>query len=93
MISLKSKLMSLGFLAFSFSAFAQDAPENWFNLDLGTDKVHGVSTEKAYKELLKDKKPKKMVLVAHINIKCRSAIWCSCWSDCSTSAYSSNTQI
>jgi len=32
-------------------------PDNWFNLDPTTDKVNGVSTEKAYKELLKDRKP------------------------------------
>ena len=31
-------------------------PDNWYNLDAGSDKVNGVSTEKAYKELLKDKK-------------------------------------
>ena len=33
-----------------------EAPANWFNLDYETDGVHGVSTEKAYKELLKGKK-------------------------------------
>ncbi|MCW3077966.1 MAG: peptidase and in kexin sedolisin, partial [Bacteroidetes bacterium] len=31
-------------------------PDNWFNLDPAQDKVNGVSTEKTYKELLKDKK-------------------------------------
>lgn len=31
-------------------------PDNWFNLDPTTDKVNGVSTEKTYKELLKDRK-------------------------------------
>jgi subtilisin family serine protease len=68
MISLKSKLMGLGFMALSFSAFAQkEAPANWFNLDLTSDNVHGVSTEKAYKELLNGKKPKKTVLVAVID--------------------------
>jgi cell wall-associated protease len=37
--------------------FAQKkAPENWFNLDLKKDKVPGVSTERAYTELLKEKK-------------------------------------
>jgi subtilisin family serine protease len=42
---------------------AQDtAPENWYNLDLGEDKVHGVSTEKAYKELLKDKKSQTVIV-------------------------------
>lgn len=58
--------MGLGLMATSFSAFAQ-APANWFNLDLNEDKVHGVSTEKAYRELLANKKPKKTVLVAVID--------------------------
>ena len=41
----------------TFGVFAQKtAPENWFNLDPQKDKVPGVSTERAYKELLKDKK-------------------------------------
>eukprot|EP01114_Cavostelium_apophysatum_P009780 TRINITY_DN23040_c0_g1_i1.p1 TRINITY_DN23040_c0_g1~~TRINITY_DN23040_c0_g1_i1.p1 ORF type:complete len:142 (+),score=1.34 TRINITY_DN23040_c0_g1_i1:1-426(+) len=31
-------------------------PDNWFNLDPTADKVNGVSSERAYKELLKDKK-------------------------------------
>lgn len=35
----------------------QKRPDNWFNLDPTTDKVNGVSTEKAFKELLKDRKP------------------------------------
>ena len=40
---------------FPFFATAQEKP-NWFNLDLSTDSVFGISTEKAYKELLKGKK-------------------------------------
>lgn len=39
-----------------FSAQTEKRPDNWFNLDPTTDKVNGVSTERAYKELLKDKK-------------------------------------
>ncbi|MBA3663339.1 MAG: S8 family serine peptidase [Bacteroidetes bacterium] len=31
-------------------------PDNWFNLDPTNDNVNGVSTERTYKELLKDKK-------------------------------------
>ncbi len=31
-------------------------PDNWFNLDPTNDKINGVSTERSYKELLKDKK-------------------------------------
>lgn len=34
----------------------KSAPENWFNLDLKTDHVAGVSTEKAHNALLKSKK-------------------------------------
>ncbi len=65
----KNGLWSLVFIAgSSIASFAQEtAPENWFNLDLTNDKVHGVSSEKAYNELLKDKKPKKVVLVAVID--------------------------
>ena len=38
------------------------APTNWFNLDVDSDKVRGVSTEKAYNELLKNKKTKTVVV-------------------------------
>lgn len=38
------------------------APENWYNLDMGEDKVQGVSTEKAYRELLKGKKSRTIVV-------------------------------
>ncbi len=37
-------------------------PENWFNLDYSTDGIIGVSSERAYKELLKNKKPSKVVV-------------------------------
>jgi subtilisin family serine protease len=39
-----------------FKAQTSTRPDNWFNLDATADKVNGVSAEKAYKELLKDKK-------------------------------------
>lgn len=39
-----------------FSAQTAKRPDNWFNLDPSADKVNGVSTERTYKELLKDKK-------------------------------------
>jgi subtilisin family serine protease len=49
------KLLSLLFVAsLPFFALAQKA--NWQNLDLKTDTAFGISTEKAYKELLKGKK-------------------------------------
>lgn len=38
------------------------APKNWFNLDEKKDKVRGVSTEVAYKELLSKKKSKTVVV-------------------------------
>ena len=40
------------------------APDNWFNLDQAQDGFLGVSTEKAYKELLANKKSKKTIVVA-----------------------------
>lgn len=53
------------------STFAQDKnvklPANWYNLDLLQDGYFGISTEKAYKELLKDKKPKESIIVAVID--------------------------
>ncbi len=52
----KKLLWSLVLMAASSIAFGQNAPENWFNLDKKTDHVLGVSTEKAYNELLKNKK-------------------------------------
>ncbi|KXX72252.1 S8 family peptidase [Flammeovirga sp. SJP92] len=66
-------------------ASAQDplkgAPENWFNLDYSTDSVYGVGTERAYKEVLKGKKSKKVVVavidsgidIDHEDLK--SVIW------------------
>lgn len=64
---MKKKLLLILSATFLFSiyAFAQKtAPENdnWFNLDAQTDSVNGVSTEKAYKELLKDKKSSKVIV-------------------------------
>ena len=42
--------------AFLLNAQTSKRPDNWFNLDPANDKVNGVSTERTYKELLKDKK-------------------------------------
>jgi len=42
--------------SFLFNAQTNKRPDNWFNLDAGNNKVNGVSTERAYNELLKDKK-------------------------------------
>lgn len=59
------------FIGVSVSAFAQNKnvilPANWFNLDLTANGYFGISTEKAYLELLKDKKPKQKIIVAVID--------------------------
>ena len=47
----------------AIAGFAQSkAPDNWFNLDPGTDKVSGVGTEKVYRELLAGKTGKTVVV-------------------------------
>lgn len=43
-------------------AQAQNPPQNWFNLDPVNDKVNGVSTEKAYGEILKGKTSQKVIV-------------------------------
>lgn len=62
------KLLLSATLTFTiFFAFAQKvAPPNWFNLDMKKDKIPGVSTERAYQELLKGK-TSKTVIVAVID--------------------------
>ncbi|RZK17774.1 MAG: peptidase S8, partial [Pedobacter sp.] len=42
-------------------------PANWYNLDLIENGFFGISTEKAYRDLLKDKKPKENIIVAVID--------------------------
>jgi subtilisin family serine protease len=45
------------------TALAQEkAPDNWFNLDYATGKVHGLGTEKAYNESLKGKTAQKVIV-------------------------------
>jgi cell wall-associated protease len=59
------------FLAIASNLKAQDKnvvlPANWFNLDLMQSGYFGISTEKAYNELLKGKTPKQKVIVAVID--------------------------
>jgi len=44
-------------------AFSQTkAPANWFNLDCKKDKIYGVGTERTYKELIKDRKGKTIIV-------------------------------
>jgi len=56
---------------FSTAAFSQSKdvklPANWYNLDLLQDGYFGISTEKAYKELLQNRKPKESIIVAVID--------------------------
>lgn len=70
-MKLKISLFFAFFIAISVSVFAQDKnvilPPNWFNLDLAANGYFGISTEKAYNELLKDKKPKQKIIVAVID--------------------------
>ena len=62
-------LLLLSFCCLNVSAQKKDVvlPPNWYNLDLLKDGYFGVSTEKAYQELLKGKSPKKKVIVAVID--------------------------
>ena len=66
MNTFKNKVVLRGILSVMFvaglglSSFAQK--KNWQNLDLKTDSVFGISTEKAYKELLKGKKSATVVV-------------------------------
>lgn len=43
------------------------APENWWHLDAATDGVHGIGTERAYRELLAGRAPRRTVVVAIID--------------------------
>ncbi|WP_407674010.1 S8 family peptidase [Pedobacter sandarakinus] len=72
MISTFKKLFLLSFLMFCGGiGFAQkknvELPPNWFNLDLTENGYFGISTEKAYRELLKDKQAKEQIVVAVID--------------------------
>ncbi|WP_231425048.1 S8 family serine peptidase [Pedobacter sp. Leaf250] len=59
------------FYLFSLNVFSQSKnvqlPANWYNLDLLESGYYGISTEKAYRDLLKDKKPKQNIIVAVID--------------------------
>lgn len=46
----------------NFGFTQTSAPANWFNLDLSRDHVPGVSTERAYDQLLKGKKSKTVIV-------------------------------
>jgi subtilisin family serine protease len=60
-MKLRNIIFPACFIAQAFFVNAQ-APENWYNLDKETDNVQGVSSEKAYKELLKGKKSSTIIV-------------------------------
>ncbi|MCD0486660.1 S8 family peptidase [Pedobacter sp. MC2016-14] len=61
MNNLSKRALQLSLLViFPFLSYAQKP--NWFNLDLKTDTTFGISTEKAYAELLKGKKSKPVLV-------------------------------
>ncbi|WP_129714550.1 S8 family peptidase [Pedobacter sp. SYP-B3415] len=70
-MKLKRLIITACFACFGSLTFAQSKdvklPANWFNLDLTENGFFGISTEKAYRELLKDKKPKEKIVVAVID--------------------------
>ncbi|AHM59856.1 subtilisin-like serine protease [Flammeovirgaceae bacterium 311] len=47
---------------FTLADTLSQAPENWFNMDPQTDRVPGVSTERAYRELLSQKTPTEVIV-------------------------------
>jgi subtilisin family serine protease len=54
---MKKNILTISFLLLtSLFASAQKLPANWYNLDLQNDSVYGVSTNKAYETILKNKK-------------------------------------
>ncbi|MHA4896925.1 S8 family peptidase [Pedobacter sp. PWIIR3] len=67
-----NSVLVVGLLLFlNISVFSQSKdvklPANWFNLDLAKDGYFGISTEKAYTEILKNRKPKEKIIVAVID--------------------------
>jgi cell wall-associated protease len=68
---MKYRLLWILLLLINISADAQDKkiklPDNWFNLDLAESGYFGISTEKAYVELLNNKPAKQQIIVAVID--------------------------
>ncbi len=68
---LNSFLLFFCLFSITLQVNAQDKkvalPPNWYNLDLLADGYFGISTEKAYRELLNNKQPKKRIVVAVID--------------------------
>ncbi|KLT66908.1 S8 family peptidase [Pedobacter sp. BMA] len=64
----KSKLFNVlltGTFVIALPLFASAQKANWQNLDLKSDTTFGISTEKAYKELLKGKKSTKVIVAVN----------------------------
>ncbi|WP_316833222.1 S8 family peptidase [Pedobacter aquatilis] len=70
-LNLKHLLLFLFLLCVGTTGFGQSKnvqlPPNWFNLDLTENGFFGISTEKAYRDLLNNKKPVKNIIVAVID--------------------------
>ena len=70
-MKLRTLTLLLLFISLQFTAFSQSKdvvlPANWYNLDLVKDGYFGISTEKAYNEILKGKSPKSKIIVAVID--------------------------
>jgi cell wall-associated protease len=52
---MKKIVITVALLSSLFIKAQDKRPDNWFNMDPTADKVNGVSTERTYSELLKDK--------------------------------------
>ncbi len=52
---MKKIVIAAALLSTLFSKAQDKRPDNWFNMDPSADKINGVSTERTYAELLKDK--------------------------------------
>ncbi|MCB0563600.1 MAG: hypothetical protein KDD01_04410, partial [Phaeodactylibacter sp.] len=62
-MNLKKIMAACSLLLACTLGFSQtSAPNNWFNLDLAQDNVPGVSTERAYEQLLKGRKSNTVVV-------------------------------
>ncbi len=59
---LRNALIIILFPIFSFAQTKDNPPANWFNLDYERDGVMGISTEKAYEQLLGGKKSTTVVV-------------------------------
>ncbi len=60
--TLRNGVFSGLFLLITALSIAQEVPQNWFLLDMGNDKFPGVSSEKAYETILKNKKGQKVIV-------------------------------